>query len=715
MSEALARALWHGPLTDPEAPARALAAQQAAGAGYEVVLDALSVLVRHELPLGDTLTRALDAFPWSIDLALLALEAARDPSAALTELARRVTAQNRRRAALAWALWSHGEATAARAVLAAGDLASRPPAEAAPAEDRLAAAELAILCGAATALPAGPEGMRLSLLQTWRQHGAAALARRLDLEAVALPAHPPLWVWLVEVWVQERDLPRARAAQSRLAEHLGADHPEVLAQRIRLALDSEMPGAARALLDTLPDREAPWRWPARRHVQHLRCLSAEIAARPRPDYAPFLRQAEAAAHLHPRHGGLRALYWQARELTGDWDDLARALPEQEPDAVTAGALLGRLGLPEAGLALIADAPAANPDAANPDAAARRALRRAELHLRRGALDDAARALGPPPQAWPLRADHAWWAAEIALARRDTGAALAVLGPALAAHPTRMGLLLSAARAHFLTGESALAARYLDRFRALKTAQLATPPADDLRDLITRDALTGAADGPAAAARAFALRPPVFTPVAAPPIPRQITHYWEGPRSAPVERGLRAWAHHHPDLRQRVFDAPAAEAWLGAHTPALVPLFARLAQPATRADLFRLALIGAEGGLYADLDEYPRLPVSDWLEGARAVLVIEEGYGTIANNFLAALPGLPLFTRLLHRVTARLERVAQPYPWWDSGPAPLGVEALAARQDPDEAPGLRFVTQWEYDARVATNLPFPHKRGPTHWR
>ncbi len=124
------------------------------------------------------------------------------------------------------------------------------------------------------------------------------------------------------------------------------------------------------------------------------------------------------------------------------------------------------------------------------------------------------------------------------------------------------------------------------------------------------------------------------------------------------------------------------------------------------------MIGVEGGLYADLDEYPRQPVTDWLEGARAVLVIEEGHGTIANNFLAALPGLPLFIRLQARIAGNLRATPQPYPWWDSGPAALTIEARSACAT---SSSLRFLTQPEYDARIATNLPFPHKTGPLHWR
>ena len=694
MDTALARALWSGPLDDPAAPARALRLDD-----YSPALAALRQIVGHGLPADAALRAALARWPWSVDLAWLIVEDSGD----IAPLAAVVAQQDRRRATLAWALWGAGQQAAALAALDPLD-----PASETWAVDRAARAELAILSDGDAEPIGGPRGMRLSLLATWRRDGGAALARRLDLESAALPADPALWAFLIDAFVTERDFARAWRALVALETRCGVEHNESQIQRIRLTLDAENLWGARKRLTAQGDVAAPWLWSARRHAQHLRCLAAEIAAQKRPDYAPLMAHAAAALRLFPRNGPIRGLHRGAREAADDWDALARDLESADP--AQAGGLT-RLGLPDRALARLATATATG------DEAASLTLRLAEAHLRAGDPHAAARALGPPPRAAPQAADHAWWAVEIALANRDIGAARAILAPALAQNPTRMGLILSAARAEFLAGDFAAAETHLARFRALKTAQLGNAPPDDLRDRITRDARDAFAQGrdaatsPGLAARTLALATPRFTPVRA-QIPPRIAHYWEGPRSAPVERGIRAWARQFP---QRVFDAAGARAWLDAQAPALRARFDRLTQPAARADLFRVALIAREGGLFADLDEYPRLPVAPWLEGARAVLVIEEGHGTIANNFLAAQPGLPLFARLGARIMTNLAATEAPYPWWDTGPAPLTLEALAASRDPHESPGLRFLTQPEYDARVATNLPFPHKHGPDHWR
>ncbi|MCB1410537.1 MAG: hypothetical protein KDK22_13965, partial [Rhodobacteraceae bacterium] len=251
---------------------------------------------------------------------------------------------------------------------------------------------------------------------------------------------------------------------------------------------------------------------------------------------------------------------------------------------------------------------------------------------------------------------------------------------------------------------------LDRFRTLKTAQIDRDPPDDLRDRIVRDAQVAGVTvdrSVARAARALALSPPAFQPVSEARIPRRIAHYWEGPRTAAIEDGLAAWA----EFPQTVHDAASARLWLADHAPGLGGPFDRLSQAAARADLFRIALMAVEGGIFADLDERPRASVAPWLDKARAVLVIEQGHGTIANNFLAGEPGLALFAQARDRIVSRLAQVETPYPWWDCGPAQMTLALWPHRAEA----GLRLLSQADYDARVATNLPYPHKRGPGHWR
>ena len=710
--ESLARMLWQGRIIDPNSPDLVQAGHIDGETDYSTCLQSVKALSSHGILSVETLKRALETWAWSIDLALLWVNETKGSDAALDELSTRVHAQNRRYGTLAFARWFRGDVEGAFAAFEALE----PSCESYE-DDCAALAELSILCDKPVGPVSGPHQMRLSLLSTWRAEGALALARRFDTEIAEFPARPGFWAWLIETFVTENDYKRANEALTRFSVLCAEEHSEVIAQTIRLALDQEDPVAARRLIAHQIEGKAPWTWPPRLHAQNLRCCLIEAAQSSTLDYTDLRNHADAAHRLYPNNALIRGLWLGVCELSSSWDALAVDLLSDNYEAGAASWILGRLGLPDAALARLHSA-----EPAPPDTLVRRRLRVAELHLRTGELAKAEAALGPLPAARALQADHAYWQSEIALAKRDFETASQSLDAALRHSPTRMGLILNAARAAFLAGQDDEALGHLARFRTLKTSHLGDAPDDDLRDMIVQDALSARKDqtplsqSPGLSAIAMALSPPKFEPLnKSADIPRIIAHYWEGPRSAPVERGQRQWARLHPDFQQTCYGPSEASAWLRTNAPWLSALFDHQTQPAVRADLFRVALIAEQGGVFADLDEYPRTAITPWLREASAVLIIEEGHGTIANNFLAALPGLPLFTRLQSRISTRLMQTDTPYPWWDCGPAQITLEALESSQSPDESKGLRFLSQAAYDARVSTNLPFPHKRGRAHWR
>jgi len=418
----------------------------------------------------------------------------------------------------------------------------------------------------------------------------------------------------------------------------------------------------------------------------------------------------------------------ARERCQDWEALAAELMSDTSDPARIAAL-ARLGLPR---------PDSLTAPASPEAAVEQAKLRGDLSLETGAPDAALTATALAPLSALARARLAETRAEALLWQRRPAAALALLDAALATRPAHMGMWLQLARARFLLGDFAAAESALARFRRLKQGQTGHPPATDLRDRITADALASGQSlppdedaaisrdrlGPALArhpglAACWLARPgavPPFHPGPADAIPHHAGLYWEGPMPAPVARGIARWREMLAGWQVDLFDAPAARAWLATHDPEAAEIFDSLTAPAARADLFRACWIACAGGLFVDSDEYPRDSVAPWLDGATTVLVLESGYGTAANNFLAAAPGQSLMTAFRARVLSRLTTTDTPYPWWDSGPAQLTAALAGALTDrPQGWPGLRVLTQADYCARVTTNLPFPHKRRPDHWR
>ncbi len=784
--EALARALWAGPLAARDAPASRLAQQIRAGIEPDRARATLRTLQAAGLPAHTAIQAARARWPDDLALALMAAEGAAYETAApcdaaLAHLDALIARTGRGGPARARLLWRLGRWQAARdslagpgAGLAQAALVARLDLALRAGDWAAAETDLAALAGRIGAA----HHLALSLRLTWARDGAAALVCRLGPALAgrpeALPPAPGLWRVITDLLQRSPDAPRAARALARLQALAGPDHPAAQTAALEQALAQGETAQARALLDRLPDAGTPWRWPPRRHILSLRAglAQARDMDQPQPLLAALAGQAAAACRLHARHAGLTALGWTCRLAAGDWaglEDTLRACPPGVDLSPPAALRLGRIGQPDAGLALLGAHPP--PPEAPAPIAARHRLARLQLARACGqtpATEAPNEALNEALNAG-MTADLS---SEQALALIEAGQprqALALLRDPLRRFPRRPALWLAHARAQFRKGDFRQAARALARFNHLNArARPGRAAGDDLRDMLITEAVQASRNlaaqalagssatimarlgrdrlGGSAALSAWllarasaepghaeaghedtpdgdplrALMPASARPARA--IPPRLLHYWEGPPSPPVARILAAWAGLHPGLTQTLHDAESAQAWLARHDARAADLFSALAgQPAARADILRLALLAHEGGIWADIDEAPRAPVSDWLQGVSGVFVLEPGFGTVANNFIAAAPGLAVITQAralaLQAVQARLAAGEAVYPWRDSGPGVMTralLSTLPTKPEADADP-LRLLPPARYLARVATNLPLPHKRSALHWR
>ena len=733
-ARALRLALWAGPLPDPEAPAAAAMAEVTRG-DYESAMAVLRQIAPTALPAQAVIAAALSRWDWSIDAALMACDAGH--AGALDALRERVEGQGRRRAAFAWAAWGRGQGGRALDCLSRID-----PSSGTALEDRTVQAEFLLMSGdwegaarlRATLARDLPQARHLRLewqARAWME-GASVLASLTPPEGADAEFHRMLY----HHHMAERDFTRARAALEALCAKGAGDEAFM---RAEFALECEDAGTALDLICAHLPMGQPWDWPVRGHHLWLRARLAQALKAENPALGLIRAHLNAALRLQARHPALVAMARLLREIDGDWTGLEAELDAQTPETPAEGIAqaraLARLGALEKARARLAATP--RPDM--PDAVTRRAMTEADLALQAGDLAAAGRALSTLPQgaAMGTRAELALVQAELALWRADAGAAAATLSPALACLPDRLTLWLTEARIRYHRGNAAGGLQALAEFHRLKTAQLGAAPPSDLRDLILADAAAAPGAARIAAPRLedalaglsrdeVAASPGLAAQLlfrwqaegaratgAGAPVPRRIWHYWEGPMNGAVSRSIARWAALHEGFAQSVLTPDTAAQWMTTKAPALWPLYARQTLPAGRADVLRAALLALEGGIWCDLDEYPRAPVTPWLDAGGAVFVLESGHATVANNFIAAPAGHAVMTALNARLAAAAAPV-QPYPWWDTGPAALTAE-LAAAWFLDGGAGITLLRQAEYCARVATNLPFPHKRGPRHWR
>jgi hypothetical protein len=741
--QALVRQLWHAPLSDPWAPQQDLLRALTQGAEYDAVKSGLQQLSRLGLPGAQVSAQAQARWPNSIDMALLAFDLAppSQKNAALVHVHNCVIAQNRRRAALAGTYLRMGLVARARHVLDQID-----PRSATAPNDIRRRAELALAHGDFARTRTDIDWLEgqgnvtmanlLRMQLCYQCNGAVGL--QAWLQSIAAPP-TAIWERAFHIFMSEGDFRQAPLALENW-QRLGHTDPATLSRaQTRLALERGDAVRAQALLHDRLAAQPHWHWQATDHVQWLR--AGQLAQHPP---AELLDHAHAACRIHARHDWLHHLRRMLCETVQDWRGLAR-LPVFSPETalISARAAL-RMGL--SGQAAGALAPARRSTATAQELCRLMALR-AEAFWMSGRLCAARKAhLIATELATDTvqRAEVALLGAEIALLAGDTAQADQVLAPVALGFPDRMAVPLTQARIAFMRGDFTAAMAAHARFNALKLAQTGTPAPPDVRDRIVEDAHLAARGTEAAFApdqsvansatlaglarivaspglsacllrRAHAQGKLLFQPDSAAHIPRVIAHYWQGPHGPATTRACAQWARTHPGFRQHVFDDTTAAVWMHQNFGAdMAQRFIALGHAALRADLFRLCWVLRQGGLFADLDEYPRIPVTPWLEGARAVLCVERGFGTIANNFIAAEPDHPVCAMALEHVCTALDQTDTPYAWWHSGPAQW-TRAAFAHLVKDGGTDIRMLSQAQYCRRVATNLPYPHKRSPDHWR
>ncbi len=162
-----------------------------------------------------------------------------------------------------------------------------------------------------------------------------------------------------------------------------------------------------------------------------------------------------------------------------------------------------------------------------------------------------------------------------------------------------------------------------------------------------------------------------------PIPRRIVQFWDTPDvPADVRAILQSWRDHHPDHQVELFDDAAARAFIAARLGAVAAnIYGRIAGAAQKADVFRLAYLAVHGGIYADSDDRCHAPLQAVLPGQAELVVYQEDFGSVGNNFIACVPGHPVVLLALRQAMAAIARGDAETVWLSTGPALL-TRALA---------------------------------------
>jgi Flp pilus assembly protein TadD len=206
--------------------------------------------------------------------------------------------------------------------------------------------------------------------------------------------------------------------------------------------------------------------------------------------------------------------------------------------------------------------------------------------------------------------------------------------------------------------------------------------------------------------------------ATPAIPRTVVRAWFGsPPPADVLALGDLWAQTSPGWQVRLLDEEMAHDYLlSRHGERAAQAFTKVRLPAARADLFRLAWLAEQGGVWADADDRPLRSLDSIVTG-RSLVVWQEERGNLGNNIIAAAPGHPVIQAALAEVVDNCIDGYTESTWLATGPGVLTrAFAVAAATDPDALlRGSAVLDRQQLHTWVAHGQPLAYKSTELNWQ
>jgi tetratricopeptide (TPR) repeat protein len=576
----------------------------------------------------------------------------------------------------------------------------------------------AMLDDVLAALPAEPRAlMQRGQLLRRQDRREDALAVFTDI----LTHHPDHAQAMAEAATEERALGRPQLARKRLEEALAAetDHVGALLGIAELEMQADDPDAALGLYRRAATAHPTNVW------AHLGGARAAFEAGARDEAFRIITEARDRLGPHPEMAGMEVeLLRHLREWTAAREILDRASAETARPNFWLWSHKVQIATMTADYTAATKMLAAAPAASATDAA-RVALLRGQLAEAQFRYDDA---IGDYQESIRLNPGDAWAHFELsraALMNLDIDTARGALAGFIRLSRSSLllkGQSLSPSQNHVgqLLDEFVLDAGALTVLKTIRTTPLDRQLAP-LQQLIQKYPDYT----PAAMILAIVLRqsgefarPRQADTAVHSAIPRHIVQFWDRDPPEDVRELMASWQKLNPAHRWTGFDDDAARAFIaGEFGAGILAAYARSAVPAQKADLFRLAFLAARGGSYADADDRCLAPLDGWIDPAATLVVHQENYGSIGNNFVAVTPEHPVIMRALELGAAAINRGDTDLIWLSTGPGLL-TRAFAQVWAEGQPGGLLRRTQvldlGELQRVIGIHCPVRYKTTERHW-
>jgi len=202
-------------------------------------------------------------------------------------------------------------------------------------------------------------------------------------------------------------------------------------------------------------------------------------------------------------------------------------------------------------------------------------------------------------------------------------------------------------------------------------------------------------------------------------PQRIMQFWHDGEAPPdIAARMAGWQGLNRGWDYVRFDRGTALEFLAARFPPKIAAAFRAAQqPARQADLFRFAYLAAEGGVYADADSLCQAPVAPFMPKDAELFLYQETMGSLANDFIAAVPGQPLMAACVENVAAAILSPGWENTWSATGPGLLTRTAIARWAGPggrEELGRSVIASRWWMRRFMWPNQPASYKTRPGYW-
>lgn len=202
------------------------------------------------------------------------------------------------------------------------------------------------------------------------------------------------------------------------------------------------------------------------------------------------------------------------------------------------------------------------------------------------------------------------------------------------------------------------------------------------------------------------------------IPRKLFQYWDKAKAPQqVEWLFRRNAAQNPDFDYRRFDRASAVAFLREKGEIeVLRAFQLSPHAAAQSDLFRLAVLWHEGGVYLDADDLCMVPLSDILPRDLRLGGVLEDWMSVGNNFLAVRPRDPIIREALDDAARAFKASNGESIWLATGPGATSraVAKLGVETDGTLSEGIWLQPLPRLRESFAPHIVLSYKDTRAHW-